>query len=129
MLLAALVLVAPGCGPAAQPPSPIPAATATPQLPPGSVEHRLDIKGFILQSLTIKVGESILWTNREAHNVIHAVEHITVERGVGPEFSSPNLQPGESFRHTFTKPGEYHYVCRIHPVKERAVITVVEDLD
>ena len=122
-----IVFVAMACGSSGPPPTPTPAPTATPGLPPGSVLHTVEVKNFLHESLTIKAGESILWTNREANNVLHSVVHTTLERGEVERFSSPNMQADEAFRFTFTEPGEYRYVCRIHPIKMKAIITVVAE--
>lgn len=127
LVCASILLVALACGSSGPDATPTPGPTATPQLPPGSVEHKVEIKDFLHQSLTINAGETINWTNREALNVLHSVVHTTRERGIPTEFESPNMQPGESFRHTFNAPGEFEFVCRIHPIKMRAFITVVEE--
>ena len=120
-----VILVALACGSSAPPPPPAP--TPTPQLPAGSVEHKFEVRNFLHQSLTINVGESILWTNREANNVLHSAVHTTRIRGEEIIFSSPNMQNGESFRYTFMAAGQFEYVCRIHPVKMKGIITVVEE--
>jgi plastocyanin len=59
------------------------------------------------QSVTVKPGTTVHWTNHDA-------EAHTVTSNTGA-FGSPVLQPGASYSFTFTKPGTYHYHCTIHP--------------
>jgi plastocyanin len=72
---------------------------------------------FSPADLTIAVGDTVTWTNHDTapHNIV-----ITD----GPEkFTSPNLQTGQTFSHTFTQAGKYSYYCSIHP-DMKATITV-----
>ncbi|MEQ0559976.1 cupredoxin family copper-binding protein [Amycolatopsis sp. NEAU-NG30] len=72
---------------------------------------------FTPASLTISVGDTVTWTNHDTapHNIV-----ITD----GPEkFTSPTLQTGQTFSHTFTKAGTYSYYCSIHP-DMKATVTV-----
>jgi hypothetical protein len=66
-------------------------------------------------TLTINVGDTVTWTNHDSapHNVVVST---------GPEkFTSPTLQTGQSFSHTFTKAGGYSYYCSIHPDMKASV--------
>ncbi len=72
---------------------------------------------FSPASLTISVGDTVTWTNHDTapHNIV-----VTD----GPEkFTSPTLQTGQTFSHTFTQAGTYSYYCSIHP-DMKATITV-----
>ncbi len=72
---------------------------------------------FTPASLSIAVGDTVTWTNHDTapHNVV-----VTD----GPEkFTSPTLQTGQTFSHTFTQAGTYSYYCSIHP-DMKATITV-----
>lgn len=75
--------------------------------------------------LRISVGETVTWQNESAipHtttadpeanpvNVSHP-EYVQLPDGAEP-WDSDLLQPGESFEHTFTVAGEYHYLCIPH---------------
>ena len=129
-LLAATVtiaLVSAACGSSGPKATPTPAPTPTPELPAGAVLHKIGLKTTAQRDLTIKLGESILWTNLEQGFVLHSTVHTPLERGVETEWSSINLNPSEQFRHTFDKLGEFRWVCRTHPDTERAVITVVAE--
>ncbi|MFJ8910862.1 plastocyanin/azurin family copper-binding protein [Amycolatopsis sp. NPDC102389] len=66
-------------------------------------------------SLSVAVGDTVTWTNHDTapHNVV-----ITD----GPEkFTSPTLQQGQTFSHTFTKAGNYSYYCSVHPDMKASV--------
>ncbi|WP_158881392.1 cupredoxin domain-containing protein [Amycolatopsis anabasis] len=72
---------------------------------------------FAPASAKIAVGDTVTWTNHDSapHNVV-----VTD----GPEkFSSPLLQQGQSFSHTFTQAGTYSYYCSVHP-DMKATLTV-----
>ncbi|MBE8523898.1 cupredoxin family copper-binding protein [Amycolatopsis sp. H6(2020)] len=72
---------------------------------------------FSPADLTIAVGDTVTWTNHDTapHNIV-----VTD----GPEkFTSPTLQTGQTFSHTFTKAGKYSYYCSIHP-DMKATVTV-----
>jgi plastocyanin/predicted small metal-binding protein len=72
---------------------------------------------FTPASLSINVGDTVTWTNHDTapHNIV-----VTD----GPEkFTSPTLQTGQTFSHTFTKAGNYSYYCSIHP-DMKATLTV-----
>lgn len=66
------------------------------------------------QIVTVKAGTTVHWTN-------HDTEAHTVTSDTGA-FSSPVLQPGASYAHTFTKPGTYSYHCSIHPFMTAKVV-------
>jgi plastocyanin len=69
---------------------------------------------FVPANLTIKVGTTVSWTNhdQEAHDV-------TATSGA---FRSPALNAGDHFTFTFTTPGQYGYVCTIHPFMTATVV-------
>ena len=127
LLCVSTALVALACGASGPPPTPTPQPTATPTLPPGAVLHKLDIVDYEHQSITIKVGESIVWTNR-SDTKLHNTVHTPLEHGTPVEWESELLAPGKSFRYTFNTPGSYRYLCRIHSqvLKEQQFVTVVE---
>ena len=65
-------------------------------------------------TVTIKVGESVTWTNQDS--ATHTVE---ADNG---EFSSKELANGATFSFTFDKAGTYPYKCTIHPTMKGTVI-------
>ena len=67
-------------------------------------------------SLTVTVGDTVTWTNGDDS------PHTVTADGA---FDSGNIEPGQSFSHTFTEPGTFTYVCQYHD-EMVATITVVE---
>lgn len=86
------------------------AATAPPTAASTPGEVRVQMVGIAFQPamLTVPVGTTIVWVNAEP--VVHTIAHQDLTT-----FSSPVLNQGETFRYTFTRPGEYPYLCTIHP--------------
>ena len=74
------------------------------------------IKGmkYTPASVTIKTGDSVVWTNADQR------DH-TVVAGDG-SFSSGNIGPGATFSFAFTKPGKFEYSCSLHPRMKGVVI-------
>jgi len=71
--------------------------------------------------LAVPVGTTLAWRNTSAvaHTVTadpaQAMTASNVQLPAGAEpFESQTLQPGQTFVHQFTVPGEYGYVCHIH---------------
>ena len=69
---------------------------------------------FSPQTLTIRVGETVTWTN--ADPVVHTA---TSTSGA---FDSGDLDQGESYSVTFTVPGTYDYLCTPHPQMTGSII-------
>jgi plastocyanin len=66
-------------------------------------------------SVTVKVGTTVTWVNHDG------TQHTsTSDNGV---WSSPILNPGQSFSFKFTSAGTYTYHCEIHPMN--GVVNVV----
>ena len=62
--------------------------------------------------VTIKAGETVTWTNDEG--MAHDVDKTS---GPGAQFSSGpegGMMEGDTFEHTFDRPGTYEYICRVH---------------
>jgi plastocyanin len=69
----------------------------------------VNIDNFVFgpQTLTVPVGATVTWTNKDD------IPHTSVStEGV---FKSKVLDTDEKFSYTFTKPGTYPYYCTIHP--------------
>lgn len=78
----------------------------------------------MLESLTVEVGTTVEWTNRDGapHTSSHRVDN-SEPPVTGTEWDSPTLSTSASFSHTFTTPGTFQYYCEIHP-SMRGTITV-----
>lgn len=98
--------------------TPTPAPTPTPiPTPTSSVGgNSITISGFAFdpQSLTVKVGTKVTWTNHDG--VTHTV---TAD---DKTFSSGPLSSGKSFSFTFTKAGTYTYHCSMHPGMKATIV-------
>ena len=79
--------------------------------------YNIEIKGFAFspQTLTIKQGDSITWTNKDY------AEH-TVTSNSGKELDSKLLSKGQSYSHTFNTKGEFAYHCTPHPSMKGKII-------
>ncbi len=76
---------------------------------------------FQPQELTIRAGESVTWTNssKDVHTVTCDRDRAKMKDDVSyptgaKAFHSGDLQPGQTWRHTFKEPGVYRYVCVNH---------------
>lgn len=101
---ASLVLAVPGCAAA------------------GTVEVGMtNSLKFTPQKVTIHTGDTVKWTN--GSQITHTVTDVpklaskagdaTLPQGA-KSFNSGYLNPGQSYSHTFTVPGTYHYFCIPH---------------
>jgi plastocyanin len=61
---------------------------------------------FEPQQLTVKVGTTVTWKNRDD------IPHTVVAAG---KFRSKTLDTDDSFSFTFTAIGDYKYFCSLHP--------------
>ena len=70
--------------------------------------------------LTVKVGQTVTWTNQDDH------DHTVVSKNAPKElaFESENLGRGDTFKHTFKQAGKFEYFCRYHPRMKGLVIVV-----
>jgi plastocyanin len=82
----------------------VPGAPAAPA--PTSVAVTLAGKAFSPASVTVAVGGTVTWTNKDSmpHNVT----------ANGGAFKSATLAPGAVFSFKFTTPGTYPYNCTFH---------------
>lgn len=101
---------------AAAPAAAAPAASST------ASTASVDMMGYKFSpaNLTIKVGDTVTWTNHDTapHNVVISDGPV--------KFTSPTLNTGETYTYTFTVAGKYDYYCSIHPDMQ-ASITVEGD--
>ena len=74
-----------------------------------TVEVQIKDYKYTPAQLTVKVGTTVKWTNREKRTT-----HSILFTGPGG-FESERMFPDESWQRTFDKPGSYPYSCGPHP--------------
>jgi plastocyanin len=84
-------------------------STASAQQKASATEVKIDNFSFPPAELTVPVGTTVTWTNRDD------IPHAVVSSDDPKAFKSKVLDTGEKFTFTFSKPGAYPYFCSVHP--------------
>jgi YVTN family beta-propeller protein len=81
-----------------------------------AIDPKVSITGFAFgpQSLTIRVGDSITWSNDDGPS------HTVTFKDGSP--GAKSLAPGQTFTRVFDKAGTYDYFCSFHPYMTGKVI-------
>ena len=79
-----------------------------------SAEVKVDNFSFGPTTLTVAVGTTVTWTNRD--DIPHTV--VSTDK----VFKSKVLDTDEKFSFTFSKAGTYPYFCSIHPKMTGSVV-------
>ena len=87
---------------------------ALPAVSAGTVQVGIVNFKFTPDTVTIKVGNTVDWTNHD--DIAHTVSFT------GSGVHSDVLARNGSFSHTFTAPGTYAYICSIHPFMHGTLI-------
>ena len=90
-----------------------PAVVAAPSTP-ATAEVTIDNFSFTPAELTVTVGTTVHWTNRD--DIPHTV--VSTDQ----VFKSKVLDSEEQYSFTFTTAGTYAYFCSIHPKMTGKVI-------
>jgi len=69
---------------------------------------------YLRSKLEVVVGTTVEWTNRDP--LPHSV--TAVDRS----FNSGLIQPGKTYRHTFTKAGTFNFFCMPHPFMKGTIV-------
>ncbi|HEY7051376.1 MAG TPA: cupredoxin family copper-binding protein [Mycobacterium sp.] len=93
-------------------PAPVTASSTTAPVSGNAVS--IDNFAFSPATLTVKVGSTVTWTNRdeEPHNVV----------ANDGSFRSHGLDAQATYSHAFRTPGSYDYICSIHPFMHGTVV-------
>lgn len=83
------------------------------------VEVTIAQNRFMPASVKVKAGTTVRWNNAERRNS-HALAIAGPARA-----GSGLINPGQSWAHTFDKPGLYQYSCIPHP-EMKGVVEVTE---
>jgi len=67
---------------------------------------------FYPRALKIKKGDVVQWKNDDL--VAHTATSVSFDSGL--------MNPGTSWRHTFTKAGQFEYVCTFHPMMTGVIV-------
>ena len=81
-----------------------------------TMEVKIDNFSFGPAALTVPVGTTVTWTNRDD------IPHTVVSTDDPKVFKSKVLDTDEKFSFTFSKAGTYPYFCSIHPKMTGKVI-------
>ena len=81
---------------------------------PASAEVKVDNFSFGPATLTVAVGTTVTWTNRD--DIPHTI--VSTDK----VFKSKVLDTDEKFSFTFDKSGTYPYFCSIHPKMTGSVV-------
>jgi plastocyanin len=68
---------------------------------------KIDNFAFAPATLTVTTGTTVMWKNED-----DSPHRIGDKNGT---FKSAALDTDDTFSHTFAAPGEYPYICTIHP--------------
>jgi plastocyanin len=84
-----------------------PTVNANDQPSAAAADVKIDNFVFTPQTLTVAVGATVTWTNKDD------IPHTAVS--TAGLFKSKVMDTDEKFSYTFTKAGSYPYYCSIHP--------------
>ncbi|OBJ88354.1 amidase [Mycobacterium gordonae] len=101
-------------GMSSMPASPGGTASQSVTAPVAGDQVSIDNFAFAPATLTVRVGGTVTWTNRDE-------EPHTVAASDG-SFHSPGMGTGATFSRTFAAPGTFEYVCSIHPMMRGTVV-------
>ena len=87
-------------------------AAVTAAASPATVD--IDNFAFTPAALTVTVGTTVTWKNED-----DSPHRIGDKDGT---FKSAALDTDDTFSHTFAAPGEYPYICTIHPYMAGTII-------
>ena len=88
------------------PPSTTPGSPGQPPAP-STVNVRIANRAFGPSSISVAVGDTVLWTNADKD------AHTVTDRGLA--FDSGSFGLGATFQRTFGAAGTFTYICDIHP--------------
>jgi plastocyanin len=75
---------------------------------------QIDNFAFAPPTLTVTAGMTVTWKNED-----DSPHRIGDKNGT---FTSAALDTDDTFSHTFARPGEYPYICTIHPYMAGKII-------
>jgi plastocyanin len=94
--------------------SPDPGSTPSVESMSGEAEVELEDFAFSPATLTIKVGTTVKWSNKDT-----ASHDVVSDSGL---WSSPTLKKGDDFFFTFTQTGTFTYHCSFHSSMKGTIV-------
>ena len=95
--------------------------TATMSMSPASNDQPVSTTAVTISNfafdpttITVKVGDTVTWTNNDSTS-----HTVTSDDG---QFDSGTILKGATYKHAFSKAGEYGYHCTLHPDMKAKVI-------
>lgn len=90
-------------------------APPAPQPEEGVTDVRMLGIAFLPREVTIKVGDTVRWSNLEIAAIVHTSTSGDPDDGnAGDLWDSGNMSPGDIFTHQFDEAGEFEYYCIPH---------------
>lgn len=87
----------------------------------GKEQITIQNMAFGTPQVTIKVGESVTWTNRD-EGVAHNVHFRNGPMKGKPKAQGPMLNANQTYTVKFNEAGEYSYICTPHPMMKGKVV-------
>jgi plastocyanin len=69
---------------------------------------------FVPETLTVKAGDSIVWTNKDFFPHTATAQDKT--------FDSRDIATNKSWKYVATKKGAFPYICTLHPTMKATLI-------
>ena len=101
---------------ASEPATAVEAAPGEVIIPDGAWDPANAANAYSPKVITVSAGTTVTWRNTDS--LFHTITSGTSNGQTGSAdgvFDSGEVQPGESFQHTFGEPGTFDYFCTPHP--------------
>ena len=91
-----------------------------------SEEHKVGMEGweFNPASLTIKVGDTVIWLNDD--DTRHKISFEDELPGAPTRSDAYKFKIGDKFHFKFTRPGKFKYVCTTHEGQDMVGFVIVK---
>jgi len=97
-------------------PAPVASPAQTQESTASVITVNIRLMKFSPETIELKTGQTVEWTNNDL------TPHTVTSQGTG-DLNSGSIDPGASWRHTFTQAGSFPYYCTFHP-DMKATVTV-----
>lgn len=87
-------------------------------------EVSITSSGFVPQTMTVKVGQPIVWTNNDSSPHQINSDPFPTDNAVPGLNSGSGLSKGQTYRYVFSKAGTYTYHDDLNPYKFKGTVIV-----